>query len=326
MWLTLAILSYLFFALAAFFDKYILGGALPSPKVYSFYTGLSSLTILFFIPIMILVSSGVTGSFDAILSESLNIISVSNSLAVLLSIITGGVFLLALYAYYRGVLEFEVSRIGPTVGAIVPLFILGLVYLFTFIPFNLGFERQPLGFHKLIALTCLVLGGLVLVLHREKIITIKSLRVSLIASFLFGLALVLTKLVYNFLPFWSGFFWIKIGTFLASFFFLFSKEVRIKAFSREKTLKKKVAFPFIFAKASGAVATVFQNGAISLAPIIFLPIISALSGIQYVFLIVLAILLFFKFPKILKEEISKKVLLQKTIAIWLIVMGLIFLA
>jgi len=40
----------------------------------------------------------------------------------------------------------------------------------------------------------------------------------------------------------------------------------------------------------------------------------------------LAILFFFKFPKILKEEISKKILLQKTIAIWLIVAGLVLLS
>jgi len=326
MWITLAILSYLFFAVAAFLDKYILGGALPSPKVYSFYTGLSSLTILFLVPILVLVSSGFTGSFGAIFGESLDIFSVSNFHAIILSLITGGIFLLALYSYYKGVLEFEVSRIGPTVGAIVPLFIFGLVYLFTFIPLNLGFERQPLGFHRFIALICLVLGGLVLMLHREKVITIKSLRISLVAAFLFGLVLVLTKLVYNFLPFWSGFCWIKLGTFFASFFFLLSREVRAKVFNKEKTFRKKVVFPFLFAKTSGAIATVFQNGAIFLAPVIFLPIISALSGIQYVFLIVLATLFFFKFPNILREEISKKVLLQKTIAVWLIVMGLIFLA
>ena len=310
MWLTLAILSYLFFAVAAFLDKYILGGALPSPKVYSFYTGLSSLAILFLLPILILVSSGSMGFFGVTLDGPLDIFSVSDISAIVLSLITGGIFLLALYFYYKGVLEFEVSRMGPTVGAIVPLFILGLVYLFTFIPLDLGFERQSLGFHKFIALVCLVLGGLVLMLHREKVITIKSLRISLVASFLFGLTLVLTKLVYNFLPFWSGFFWIKLGTFFASFFFLFSREVRIMVFNNKKTFRKKIAFPFLSAKALGAVATVFQNGAIFLAPVIFLPIVSALSGIQHVFLIVLATLLFFKFPNILREEISKKVLLQ----------------
>ena len=61
-------------------------------------------------------------------------------------------------------------------------------------------------------------------------------------------------------------------------------------------------------------------------PLIVLPLINALGGVQYVFLIILATLFFFKFPEILKEEISRKVLLQKTLAIWLIVAGLALLS
>lgn len=326
MWFTLAILAYFSIALAAFLDKYILGGPLPSPKIYSFYIGLLSLSVLLIVPFGILLSLGPFPSLEIIFPEAFEIFFIPSFSLIILSLITGIIFLLALFFYYRGVYDFEISRIGPAVGGIVPLFTLALIYFFTFIPLNLGFQRQVLIPREYLALIFLVLGSIILTLHREKLATFKSLKISIIASFLFSLAFVLTKLVYTFLPFWTGFIWIKLGGFLGALFLLFSYEIRKGIFRHERGFGKKIALPFIFARGAGAMGGVLQNGAIFLAPMIFLPLINALTGIQYVFLIILATLLFFKFPQILKEEISKRVLLQKTLAVWLIVAGLALLS
>jgi len=69
----------------------------------------------------------------------------------------------------------------------------------------------------------------------------------------------------------------------------------------------------------GAGAFILQNWAIALAGLAYLSIINALQGVQYVFLFILTGL-------ILKEGLSKKVILQKFFAIILIGIGLVFLA
>jgi len=51
-----------------------------------------------------------------------------------------------------------------------------------------------------------------------------------------------------------------------------------------------------------------------------------LEGTKYVFLLIFTILLSLKLPQILKEEISRKILFQKIIAILLIGLGLSLIA
>ena len=162
-------------------------------------------------------------------------------------------------------------------------------------------------------------------IQKEKLATLKSLKIALLASFLFALTFVLSKIVYTFLPFLPGFIWIRMGEFLGALSLLFFPEVRNNIFKRQTILKQKIALPFIFSKTTGALSAILQNRAIFLAPIILLPVINALAGIQYVFLIILATVFFFKFPKIFKEQVSKKILLQKIIGICFILAGLAIL-
>lgn len=325
MWLTLAILAYFSLALSSFLDKYILGGPLPSPKIYTFYTGFLSFSAMLIVPFGIFLSLGPLPYLQRIFPEGLGILFIPDISLILLSLGTGMIFLFALFVYFKGIYDFEISRIVPAVGGMAPIFTLILVYFFTFIPLELGFQKRILSPNEYLALAFLVMGSIILTLHRKKIATFESLKASMIASFLFSLDLILTKLVYTYLPFWTGFVWIRLGEFLGAIFFLFSFEVRTNIFRHEKGFGRKIIPLFVFTKGAGATGRVLQSGAIYLSPLVFLPIINALSGIQYVFLIILASIFFLKFPKILREEISKKVLVQKTLAVWLIVAGLFLL-
>lgn len=325
MWLTLVILAYFSIALASFLDKYILGGLLPSPKIYTFYTGILSILAILIIIFGIFLSLGPLPSLQKIFPEGLGIFFIPNLFLILLSLGTGIIFILALLTYFKGIYNFEVSRIGPAVGGLTPVFTLILVYLFAFIPLELGFQKKFLTPKEYLALICLILGSVVLTIHWKKLTSLKSLKISIIASFLFSLELILTKLVYTYLPFWTGFIWLRMGGFLGALLLLFSFEVRTKIFRHEKGFSQKLAPLFIFTKGAGAMGRALQSGAIYFSPLIFLPIINALSGIQYVFLIILATIFFFKFPKILKEEVSREVLVQKTLGIWLIAVGLFLL-
>jgi hypothetical protein len=322
MWLTLAILSYFLLSLSVFFDKYILGGELLSPKLYSFYVGILALAVLFIIPIGILLSNEFFSPFGFSFLENTKFFLIPNLYLIGLGLLTGIISLSALFFYYQAINDFEISRIGPAVGGTVPIFSLLLIYLFSFLPFNFSFEKLNIGFSEISALFFLILGSIILTIQKEKLATLRSLKIALVASFLFGLTFVLSKIVYNFLPFLPGFIWIRMGEFLGALSLLLFSEVRNNVFKRQTILKQKIALPFVFSKTTGALSAILQNRAIFLAPVIFLPVINALAGIQYVFLIILATLFFFKFPAIFKEQTSKKILLQKIIGIFLILIGL----
>ncbi len=297
-WLIVIILAYFLFAVVALGDKYLLTGP-PNPKSYSFYVGISGGLVLFLIPF---VGFSIPGFYQ-----------------ILLCFLTGAIFIFAILGLYEGLEHFEVSRMIPAIGALSPLFIFILIFFFS------GGE-EILGLKEIFAFLFLISGGVLMTWSPSTKISLKSLQVSILTAFLFALFFVLTKYVYIILPFWTGFIWIRIGTFLTALFFIFFKEIRKEIFAGKFTFNKKTGTFFLLNQGVGAGAFILQNWAIALAGLVYLSVISALQGVQYVFLFVFATLLSLKFPGILKEEISKKVLFQKITAILLIGAGLIVLA
>lgn len=171
----------------------------------------------------------------------------------------------------------------------------------------------------------LIFGSILITIEFEKKFSFESLKISAITAFLLALLFVLTKYVYLTMPFWTGFIWIRIGAFLTALFFIFTKDVRSEIFSGKFTFNKKTGTLFILNQGIGVVAFILQNWAIALAGLVYLSIISALQGIQYAFLFIFTIFFSLKFPNILKEKISKKIILQKITAILFIGIGLAIL-
>jgi hypothetical protein len=91
-------------------------------------------------------------------------------------------------------------------------------------------------------------------------------------------------------------------------------------------LKPKTIGIFLSNQTIGAIAFILYNFAVALVPFNFLAFVNALEGTKYLFLLIFAIFLSLRFPQILKEEISKKALIQKIVAIFLIGVGLAILA
>lgn len=297
-WLIIIISSYFLFALAALGDKYLLLGP-PNSKIYSFYVGILQILVLVFIPFV---------GF-----------SIPGLLPLLFCLLAGAMYIFALLGLFEGLKHFEASRIIPAIGGFLPLFTFGLIYLFS------G-GKEILEIKGMLSLIVLVLGSIFISYNPEKKVSFKSLQISTITAFLFSLAFVLTKYVYLMLPFWTGFIWIRTGTFLIALFFIFFREVRKEIFSGVFAFNKKDTAFFLFTQGMGAGASILQNWAVALAGLAYLSIINALQGLQYAFLFILAILIASKFPKILEEEISKRVIFQKVFSILLMGLGLIFLA
>ena len=296
-WLAIVILAYFLLAVSALGDKYILAGP-PNSKSYSFYVGILGILILVLIP------------FVGFSAPSLP--------QIFMALAAGIVLILANFCYFTALEHFELSRVAPAIGGILPLFTFGFVYLF-------AGGKENLGWDELIAFILLILGSIFITFKKEKIISLKSLRLSALAAFLFAGTFILTKYVYLSQPFWSGFFWMRIGGFLAALCFLFSREIKDEIFRKKFSFGKKTGAIFLANQAVGAGAFLLQNWAIALVPLSFLPFVNALEGTKYAFLLIFATLFSLKFPAIFKEEISRRVILQKIISVLLIATGLTIL-
>jgi len=299
-WLFPTISTYLILAIVFLVDKYLLTQRIPNPKIYSFFVGVLGILVLLIIPFV-----------DFYLPEFPQLF---------LALLAGAIYIFALFWFYKGLQLFEASRVVPAINGILPLFTFGLTFLFS------G-GKATLSFADTIAFLFLIFGSVLITYKKEKLFSLNCLRISFLTAFFLALSFVLSKYVYLAQPFWSGFVWIKIGgVLLAALFFLFSKETREEILKTKEFFPKKTAIIFISNQGLGAIANILQNWAFALAPLIYIAIINALQGIQYVFLLIFTLILSLKFPQILKEEISKRILVQKFFAILLIGIGLALLS
>lgn len=297
-WLLVIISAYFLLAIVALVDKYLISGPVPNPKVYAFYIGLLGLFALFLIP------------FGFIIPQPLDI---------LVGLLAGAIYIFAVLGLIGALQLFEASRVIPAIGGILPVFTLVLTWIF------FG-GKEFLGIFESLPFLLLISGSILISLEREKSITLKSLQISTLAAFLFSLSFILSKIVYLDQPFWSGFIWMRIGGFSAAIFLFLSKEVREELFEKRVSFKMKTAGIFLSNQIVAAGGFILQNWAVALVPLGLLAFLNALEGTKYVFLLIFVLLLSLKFPKTIREEVSKKTIFQKITAILLIGGGLAILA
>lgn len=295
-WLFVIILAYFFFSLSYFGDKLILSGP-PKPNAYTFYVGAISIFAVLFIP-FIKFGLPSKGTIFWIIAEAL-------------------VYILGLYAMFSALEKFDVSRVMTTIGATQPVFILVLTWLFW------GFEAMSKT--DIFAFVLLVLGSFLISFEKNSKTTGNYLKITIMASALFSLDYIFSKIVFLNSGFLQGFVWMRIFVFLFALMFLVSKNNRKEIFKKQSIGDKKTWAIFVGTHTSGGIANILQGFAISLAPVAFLPIINSLRGMQYVFLFLIVLFFSVFFPKILKEEVSKRVIAQKIISIALIAAGLALL-
>ena len=296
MWLLVAVCAYFLLAVASIMDKYLLSGSISSPKVYAFYVGILGSLAFLLIPLGFfrLPAAGIT---------------------FVIALLAGSCQILGIYCYFDSLKRFEPSRVVPAIGGLQPLFSFGLTWFF-------AGAKDVLTSWQVIAFFLMVAGSVGIVVERKSFDP-KSLGRAVLAALLFAVALVLSKFVYLALPFLSGFILISFGSVSTALLFLFSKDVRRGAFSGLAGAASQKNTALFFAnQTAGAAAFVLQSFAVSLAPLALVAVVNALAGVQYVFIFLFSLVFSFYFPKLLKEKISKKILIQKILAIFLIAVGL----
>lgn len=298
-WLLIVIIAHLFYAGVFIIDRYLLKKGFPHPLSYAFWSSVVGIFIIVLIPF------GFT---------------VPDTRQIILSIIAGLVWFLAVISFYTALYKGESSRVVPIVGGLIPILTLVLSFIF------LG-ERLTL--QELIAFCFLVGGGtfLSLLVSRtknsatKKIYLIKALLPALGAVFAFAVYFVMTKFIFLHQNFISGLIWIRAGAVLAALLLLIPSNFRRIVFAKTKAIEQKTIGLFVLNKGLVIFAGLFQYGAIFLGSV---TLVNALQGVQYAFLLLLAFFLFRRIPA-LKEQFDRRVLVQKIIAIILIGIGLAIL-
>ncbi len=307
-WLVLAIIAYLVLALVNLADKFLLDKVLPSSLTYTFLVGLLSLLVIFLAP-WFLEWPGFS--------------------IFLLNIITGALFPLALLLLYRSLKEGEASLVIPLIGGGAQVFTILLAIIFLGEVFVI---KQWLALALLVAGTIMIswfpsghhwwtktfawfkVGG-----SKHSLIIFRSI----LAALFFAAFMILSKYAYNNQNFLSAFIWIRLGTFIGVLFLLIKIKNR-KEISKNlrRLLKGRHESLFLANQALAAVGAFLQQYAIFLGSV---ALVNALQGLQYALLLALGGLIAVFYPKLMQENFSRNIIIQKIVAVSLISLGLYFI-
>ena len=307
-WLTIAIIAYLILAIVNIADKFLLDKILPSTKTYTFLVGILGLAVIVIAPWFLH-----WPGFSLFLGN----------------IAVGALFPIALLTLYKSLKDGEASKVIPLIGGTIPIFTIIL---------SIAFLSESFSSMQWLAILFLLLGSVIISwfpethslwvkalnwLHIQKRNPWLGIATALISAFSFAVFFVGTKYLYSQQEFLSSFIWIRIGTFIAVLFLLISKDNRQEIVKSLQKLKDRKPWIFVSNQGLAAIGFLLQNYAIFLGSVV---LVNALQGVQYAFLLVLGGVLSIFYPKVIKEKISKYIILQKAIAVILIAFGLYFMA
>lgn len=281
-------------------DKFILAKSVSKPIVFVFYS------TIFVLPTFLLLPFGI--NMPTVWTD------------YMIFGISGFCFALALWTLYIAIQASEISHVGPLVGAVMPFFILFLSRIF------LGEKLGPYG---VLAAVILIVGSLVISFdfNEKKRGWHGAMSWGILTGFLFAVSHVISKYAYDSYGFYSGFVLTKLPIGIFGGILLLSPTVRALFAKKQKTSadkahNKKVFILVVGDIGLGVVAATMLQYATALGSV---TLVNALAGAQYAMLIIFVALISRFFPKILKETFTKKEIIQKSVAVVIISLGLVLL-
>lgn len=290
MWFWLVIVAYLLNAGATLISKRLLITTIPHPVVFVFYIGILNLLALALIPF---------GFY------------IPTNYEIIIALLSGATYAAAMYYMAKALRIDQASQVAPMIGGLQPIFV--LAFAWWFLPEELLF-KQYLGIFLLVAGSILM----ALELGRKRLFT-ESFKYIVISSIFFGLSYATLKLVYLQQNFASGFVWTRFGTFLFVILLILLPNNWAKVKENFKQSGEKVKAIFVVGQILGAISFLLVAFAISLGPV---TVINALQGMQYAVLFIIILLLAKKYPEFLDEPLRRPIVIQKTVAILILIAGL----
>lgn len=310
-WFFVALAAYFLLAISNLLDKFLVEKVLGSARAYTFIACVMGALVFLAAP-WFLSWPGWSG--------------------LLLDIVLGVIFAAALMLLYASLRRGEASRALVIIGGSTPIFSLPLSWLILGDHLS-ALQSKGVIFLILGVITIALLPGrragfwdkLFKSLELKHNYSLTSILLALGSGFSYSLFFVGSKFSYQSQPFLSAFLWARLGAALAALFILLSPRARreIKALFARSPRRKRNQGLVVGNQILGASGVLLQNYAVYLGPV---ALVNALQGVQYAWIIILGSVVSALAPKILKEDISRSGLIQKSAAIILIGIGLYFLA
>ncbi|MBI4009488.1 EamA family transporter [Candidatus Roizmanbacteria bacterium] len=293
-------MSWFFYALATpalysvtnFIDKFLIEKKIKEPILLTIFGGFT----VFVLGICILLIRG----FKIFDIKELGII------------LLAGVFLeLYILPYYKALKLDDTSRVVP-LFQFIPIFALVLSALF------LG---ETVHLKQLVGILFIVSGGFIL--SAEKLSggifkPRKSLWYMLLSGLLYTMVGIIFRFVVKSKDFWTTLGWEYIGIGIGALILLMLTSKRKQIPYELKRIKSSL--PLITINNSLAiVAQISESYAVSLAAV---PLVSSVGGTQPLFVLIYGLILTKLFPRFIKEDIRRQVLLIKVVSIVVIFAGL----
>ncbi len=223
----------------------------------------------------------------------------------------GIIIVLTSLPYFHALSMEEVSRV-------IPLWQFSSVFILLFSAAFLGETLMAQNYYGFVAM---LFGGMLLAVDKsvKGFRLNKTLMLMLATSVVWAVGLVFTKFFYQTESFWNGFFWAAVGQFIGAAILL-ALPGNLGRFRQEAGKLRKVGKSLLLATTlSTALADVFFLYAIKVGPV---SLVSVVGGTQIMFLFLMTVFLSRFFPNILKENIGRKALITKLVAIVFMMFGL----
>lgn len=295
LWFWIVIISQFANAGAQILDKFLLTKNFPRPSVLTFWTAVWNLLGVVFV------------FWDFVFFPGWYVL--------ILALLSGVAFTLALQFFYMAMKSGEASHMGPLVGGVVPVisFIVSYFWL-----------SERLSSYQLLAVALLVIGTFMISFEKSRQHNGWHIGVvwGILAGVMFGLSYVIIRGVFLETTFSTGFVWARVGGFLAALPILLLPKARADIFVKSKKKKKNMKSGLIIFAVNKTLAALYFVGinyAISLASA---TLVNALAGLQYAVLFILIFIFTKTLPKFFKEEFSKSEIALQSFAILFIMAGL----
>lgn len=237
---------------------------------------------------------------------------------LLILFLASGCFFSGSFFYIKALQKEEVSRIN-LMWSLVPLFSLVLAWVFI---------GEKLNNQQLLSLCLLVLSTILASIHSRSLRKLKfssAFGLMLIACLLFSSHNVIFRFltINNSISFFSGFVAVSFFMSLLSFgVFLVKPFRRSTAYDFRNFIKTNLWLLVFIVTILSKLGSFLASWAISLGPV---SLVDAMEGFQMIVVFLITILLSIFAPKIIKEELDKKNLILKSLALIIMISGIVVL-
>lgn len=300
-WFILALIGHLCNGAAFVIDKILLRTAFSRSATYAGIVGLLSVLIVLAVPF---VRTWPEGTYW------------------LIAAVSGATFVLALWAFFAALARAEASRIVPIVGSLIP--ILTLAGAFVFLGERLS-DRTFLGFGLLILATFILSSG------GKGRPSHDAIWLAVTSSFLFAISSVTAKATYDASGFLGGFVATRLVAAVTALVLVAvidrhaGQEIlqivrpHRRLSSKHKQPGQTAAWLAIIGQSLGALGFLFVQWAIAQGSA---SVVNAMQAVQYAFLVLAALALRRRTPQLLGENLTRKVLTIKAVALVITALGM----